>query len=529
MKQIAQIRHLPAIFLMLVILLIGLSVFKDYGFPWDEIYQLNLSHLAYNYINHTDVSLLTYEFKYLGTGTELMLIAFYQLFPSLGEVYARHLGVFFFYLSGLLSIYLIGYRLYKNQWWAFLCMIIFLLSPRIYGDAFFNSKDIPFMVTFSLSIYCLMILLDALNQPIGKTLIRCLFLSFSTALCISTRVAGILILFICAGIFLVGLFSTKSHKKMYIFFLYVLLTIGFTIFFNPASWANPIQHFCQSIYLYSRVPSSLMILFTGQIIHARSLPWYYLPVWIGITTPIIVILGFLFSQISIAINVIYLITSSWDVTPKNLVNTIFTKRDWLILALWLYLPIIVLYVFNSTINDGWRHMFFIYPPIVLFTVFGIQTIFRLISNHPHRNKFTKIVVGMSIFAGLLEPLCFMSLHHPHQNVYFSPLAGDYSTIRFRYEMDYWGLSYKQGIDAILKFDSRKHIKLFVVQPAGAYYVKYMLNDQQKTRLEFVDNLSSADYFITEYRFHPQDYPLTNKVFEVNIQGMEILAVYNLDI
>ena len=115
----------------------------------------------------------------------------------------------------------------------------------------------------------------------------------------------------------------------------------------------------------------------------------------------------------------------------------------------------------------------------------------------------------------------------HQNVYFSPLVGNYSTIRYRYEMDYWGLSYKQGVDQILAIDSRDQISICFSQPSGGYYVQYMLDPSQRSRIAIVDVPSDADYFITEYRFHPQDYPYDHKIYVINVRGMEILAVYKI--
>jgi len=49
-------------------------------------------------------------------------------------------------------------------------------------------------------------------------------------------------------------------------------------------------------------------------------------------------------------------------------------------------------------------------------------------------------------------------------------------------MDYWGLSYKQGIDFILANDSSKSIKIFVADPPGQDYINSGLTSENKARL-----------------------------------------------
>jgi hypothetical protein len=44
---------------------------------------------------------------------------------------------------------------------------------------------------------------------------------------------------------------------------------------------------------------------------------------------------------------------------------------------------------------------------------------------------------------LAEPLVFLVRYHPQGNVFFNRLAGDgMRTVRDRFEVDYWGLSYR---------------------------------------------------------------------------------------
>lgn len=519
--------HSPFLFFITLLFCLGLFIFRDYGFPWDEIYQLDLIHRTYNYVNHWDTQLLDYQFRYMGTGSELLLLAFCRLFPSISEVYARHLGIFLIFLSGLIPVYLIGMRLFKSKSWALLAVIFLTLSPRIFGDAFYNSKDIPFMVTFCWAILSLYKMIDSIDKPSVSRIIASIFHPFFTALCISTRIAGIIIIGISAIVFLIRFILNKEHRKgiFLFFFIFICLSGLLTIIFNPASWPNPYQYFYEAITQNLHFPIDLVALYDSQTYQAGNLPWHYLPVWISITTPLFIIIGFIVDQVILGIECIR------RLFPHGKFHTIQLSAEniyWLIMGLWLYLPIFSYYFLRSTIYDGWRHLFFIYPSIVIFATGGFRYLFQFVIKRFGRRKILVIPMIILLIVGLLEPLIYMIQYHPFQNVYFSSLAGDYSTIRYRYEMDYWGLSFKQGIDAILSRDPSEKIAIYVPRPSGGYYVQYMLDQNQQSRIIFVDGPSKADYFITEYRFHPQDYPYSNKFFKINIRGMEILTVFKMN-
>ena len=91
-------------------------------------------------------------------------------------------------------------------------------------------------------------------------------------------------------------------------------------------------------------------------------------------------------------------------------------------------------------------------------------------------------MGVLLLIGVLEPVWFMVRYHPYENVYFNILAGNGATLRQRFEMDYWGFSYKQGIDFILANDPGKNIRIYVADPPGEDYINSGLSSQNKARL-----------------------------------------------
>jgi hypothetical protein len=117
----------------------------------------------------------------------------------------------------------------------------------------------------------------------------------------------------------------------------------------------------------------------------------------------------------------------------------------------------------------------------------------------------------------------MIRNHPFQNVYFNILAGN--NVGKNFELDYWGLSFRQGLEYIVKNDKRSEIKLAPhIQPA--VYNTIFLDKQDRRRLKFVP-INQADYFLTHYRWHPGEYPFNQEVFTIVVDKQKIMSVFKL--
>ena len=93
-------------------------------------------------------------------------------------------------------------------------------------------------------------------------------------------------------------------------------------------------------------------------------------------------------------------------------------------------------------------------------------------------------------ANVLDTGAFMVEAHPHEHVFFNMLVGGLRGARFRYEMDYWGLSYRRGLEAIVKHDADPAITVFAADPSGVWNAG-ALPYPDRQRLVFVDSLDQA--------------------------------------
>ena len=151
--KLARLRPLissPDFLLLLLIsinLLVGALTAADYGESWDE-------HLRYQY---AEESLAAYSGDVGGLKDEKG--SFYVMVGKLGSdvlgflrkdwqpIEAWHYMNFLTFQLGLFFLYRLGKRL-VGKWAAFATVLLFATQPLLWGHAFINPKDIPFMVFF---------------------------------------------------------------------------------------------------------------------------------------------------------------------------------------------------------------------------------------------------------------------------------------------------------------------------------------------------------------------------------------------
>ncbi len=375
------------------------------------------------------------------------------------------------------------------------------VSPRIFADAFFNAKDIPLMVAFTWAVCSIVFLTRSIQQGRGwlQIGIGVLLTAITMAMALSTRILGIFLVAVFVLIMFILLIQAPK-RWLRITGLTALTLAGmlaFTMWFWPIMRTNPLGGLVTAFTYMSHYPYNPPNLYFGTFIDAAKLPWHYLPVWMSITNPLLVVIGVVIGLTVIMFR--FISETGLNKAFRNTLTFILNRPDWVAIMAWGFGPIAAIILFKSILYDGWRQVFFIYPAFVLLACAGIQAIYRLIPQNVRWQKPIQFALTGLIVIGLAEPVWFMVRQHPHENVYFNQLAGDPATLRYRFEMDYWGLSYKQAIDALLEMDQSEQIKINVENSPGRSYLRYMLTPDQARRVKMVNSPESADYYITNYR------------------------------
>jgi len=473
-------RHLEY-FLFLGMLVISLFIYDDYGITWDETFSRYNAIINMKYIFFDDPALLSYRDRDYGVAFEVPLLVLEKLFnlTDSRDIYLlRHsMTHLFFLISGLFLFKLLDF-LYKNKLLATIGFLCLVLHPRLYAHSFFNSKDIPFMAMFIICFY-----LNALAFH-KKTIRNFVFLGIGIAILINIRIMGVLLLGCVAALLLIDALQSKQftrHLKLGAVTLLGTVATLYLVF--PYLWADPIDHFLNTFQNMSKFRWNGAVLFDGKIISGANLNWTYLPVWFVITTPIFYLLAGLLGLLLLGVHFI-----------KNPLQFIYNgkERNNLVFLICFFAPVMAIIVLKSVVYDGWRHLYFIYPPFVLLMAYGLHF---LIKKYPQKRVATACALP------LIAISVFMIQNHPFQQVYFNQFLSSTPAeqIRKTFELDYWGSSYKQSLEYILSHDPTPSIKIHAVN-----FPIDILPKTARDRVQMVP-LSQATYFITNYRLHPQDY------------------------
>ena len=513
LEQIYRKYSIQIIFFLF--LLLGLFTYKDYGVSIDEKFQRLNGFFWLEYLfNFTDFQ----NFKYL-VSEKISLISnddtlpsihqynFYGIFfdvpasfleilfdiQDVNEVYnLRHLLNFIYFFLG--SIFF--YRILINRFdrlSSLLGTLFFILSPRIYGESFYNSKDIVF-----LSFLCVAIFYCFEFYKKGK-IINILLFSLFSAICIQTRSIGIFLPLIF-GLFY--FFSILSNKKeialLKIYFLYLILTFLFLYIFWPYLWESPITNFFNIFINLSLHTPDIKILFNGNYIDVKYMPFDFLPTWIFISTPFINFFLFI-----IALILLFIRFFKRLVTFENLNNdydlwrSINEKKDLFIFFSFLII-FALLISFNISLVNSWRYVFFLNIFIIYLATFTIYIFFNFL-------KKKSFLFSVKVFLVLSIIFNFYKLiqYHPFQGLYFNSLIS--KNYKNKFEVDYASISGKHAINWILNNNNHnKNVNLAVSSWSP-------LNRS----LETFDKIQKNSINIIGQNYNEADYIFTNNISEVD--------------
>ena len=515
--------HFIAFLVALAYLAIGFVVLEDYGISYDEEVQRHNNGLAnYNYFTGTDKEMLRegYE-KYHGPAFELLLIGTQNVLNvnEIRSVYLlRHCISFLTFLISVITMYFLARKVFENGLWALFCTVMYCLSPRFFAEAFYNSKDIAFLAFFTCSLLTFYTFTS--KQSYKWAVIHALVTGFM----VDVRIIGIFVPIATIGYLIYQhILSSRKQKNwksllapMAVYIVAQCVTI---ICFWPILWDNPWLHFQAAFSEMSKFFWQGDLRYFGNIIAQNQLPWHYLPMWMLITIPVPFLV---LALIGVLILFKKLLSFNQNVYSKFMF-------DHLLLSFFV-VPLVLIISIDSVVYDGWRHVYFLYAPMVLVSTRGAQQLVEKLKTIVDR----KLLMPTLCFCGailFLGPLISIIRYHPFQYVYFNQLSRMiFNPIHEKFEMDYWGLSYKQGLDYIIQLDSIGVVKL-QAENAPGYDNRLMLSDADRSRLEYQDDFPDEGSFIlkNDRAKMPQNasIPSLRMVKQINTPSGPVLSIYKV--
>jgi hypothetical protein len=516
---------------------LGLTILGDYGFATDEPINRENGGVTLRYllsiienITGTEVAwgkaqlaefhsdLFTYKDRDYGVAFDLpamILERILDINASRDQYLLRHALTHLVFIGSLATFYLTIKDRFQDRRLAFIGVALMICSPRIYSESFYNNKDIVFMSLFLIALF---FSLRFLKNP---TIKYCLWAALFTALAINVRIIAVILpaITVVASVILILNKDILLRRSSLLIFAYFICVVLLVFCFWPWLWTDPFSHFIEAFRNMAKFRWINWVLYNGHYYPSTNLPWHYLPIWIVVTTPVAyIVLGVL--------GVIAILREALQKGIRRQLSV--SGVTDLIFVSILVVPTCAAIALKSTLYDGWRQFYFIYPALIYVAVCGYVSIERLF----HSSRIVRSFVITLILIYVIAVAIWMMRNHPFQNVYFNFLAGPKWIEKF--EGDYWGLTNTAGLQFIANSDSRANIYIFGLGNTSIPQALLMLPKDMQARFTVVYSIEQADYILTNFRLlnRSDDNSLLksiseklHKFYTVEVDQNIIFAVY----
>ena len=448
--------RLTAALLLAALFLVAVS-FRAYGVTWDEDMQrwygnLVLDHYLalIGFASPPDwQALFVYADMYnYGAVFDLAASALTRLSP-LGLFETRHLLNAIVGLIGVAGCWKLGRRLGGPRA-GFLAALFLLLTPNYYGQMFNNPKDIPFAVGCIWAVYYLVRIVPYLPRPPWRLVAK---LAVATGLAMAVRIGGLLLL--CYLGLLLSLFavwqSIASRR------LWVLVRTGSTVLwrvllpvaviayaimlaFWPWAQSAPISHPLSALSVFSHEIFTAKVLFDGRLISAYALPWTFLPTYIALALPELVLALVLAAPVVAGIA----LARSGVWRPERVLPLF-------LLGFVIVFPVAYAIAVKAVLFNGMRHFIFLLPPIAVAAALTADRGMVRLAAFPCRQP---IYAALGLYG--LAHLSIMATLHPDEYVYYNGFIGGVAGAEHKFKLDYWANSYAEAVHGLENYLRRQY-------------------------------------------------------------------------
>ncbi len=390
----------------------------------------------------TDASCLdtpVHNLKYYGQSVDNLTALINRVFAIENEFLTRHYtGGFFFWLL-LLFAGLLGKEFSGSYWVSAVVVVSLMLTPRLFGQAFGNLKDIPFAGGYVAGLLFIVRLLKEFPKPRWTT---ALWLALAISFTNSVRIGG-LILFAYLGMGILGILIMKPFLLKYIFTtkssfarltgqILGIAAIGYFagLLFWPYALQDVWRHPMESLSVMEHYKISIKQVFEGEVIWSSALPAIYLLKWFWISTPEFVIVGLIYFMV-------FLIYQFLKARSERLFLDLFV-------VFAMVFPVFYVTAIGSNLYSGIRQMLFVVPPMVVLASVGFFRWIRIQKSRKEAIPFFALFFGLMIL-----PFVHQAKTFPVDYVYFNSLSGGNQNAWSNYEYDYYFHGMKEATDYLL--------------------------------------------------------------------------------
>lgn len=448
-------RHV-ALILFLLVVIVGSALSSRIGTAWDEPDNMYAGGVYVNFFTHgfdpSYFTNLTNEASAYGkrifpndrmlahlppvhnyVGALFVLAAQALHIPPTAHVIiiSWHLATVLFFALMVAMTYRFGVLLGLSFWSGLFAALAVFLYPQLFGHGLSNSKDIAQASMVITSLYYLMkknLLIGAVVWGLGM----------------ATKFNAVYVPIIWA------LWMVMTHKKYIIHYLLFILVVGCatTVLAWPYLWFDTLSRIMEVVTYFTTVGRGYRVVWDGMWYNVGAgIPlWWYPPVSFLYTTPLL-LLALFFWGLGI------------------LVRHRAQKSVWIMLPIWIGIPLIRTLSPWSAFYDLLRHFLEIVPAVMLIAALGLEWFFQ--------KKQHLLLTGIMLGGIIIGQMIYINTTlFPYSTGYYNVFARNPNV---NFDRDIEALSIKEAMEYVYK--TYGNVRVFCTL-GGHQSWYYLAPDQQ---------------------------------------------------
>jgi hypothetical protein len=430
--------------LMILAFVLVLLTFRGYGVTWDEDAHNWYGNFVLDYylsffIDHN--ALHWRDLYNYGAIFDTLAAALNRVSP-IGIYETRHLLNALVGILGLVGCCKLGHAMGGARV-GFLAALFLLLTPNYYGQMFNNPKDIPFAVGVVWATYYMVRIVPVLPRPPLRLLIK---FGVAVGMTMGVRVGGLMLLCYFGLLLAVdGVWRTIAARRASaliesawiavsrVLFPVVVFAYPVMLVFWPWGQIDPIENPLRALAFFSHQTFPFATLFAGRFVPASDLPWTYLPTYIALALPELVLVLLLCAPVLAGTTIL----REWPHLRRESMLPCF------VVAFSIAFPVAFAIAIKAVLFDGMRHFIFVLPLIAVAAALVADQACTRLARLPY---WWPIYVMLSIYA--IGHVSIMVMLHPNQYVYYNAFVGGVGGAQRKFKLDYWANSYAEAVQGL---------------------------------------------------------------------------------
>jgi hypothetical protein len=427
---------IATVLLLATLVVVTLLTYQDYAISNDEGVQRHYGELiiAYYTSGFRDQSLFSFLNLYLYGGLFDIIAVFLDHVVPIDPFDLRHIFCALIGIGGIGATAATA-RLIAGPRAGLIAAASLTSCGAWYGSMFNHTKDIPFAAAMMGATLILIRIARALPSP--RTVDIAAFGLLAGA-ALGERVIGLLLV-IYVGFAVVLYLPWPGDGRTWLRFvvkswvaMLPALALAYVVMILAWPWAalaplNPIR----GLLAFSEFNYSIRTVLAGQVYEMANVPRLYVPVYIAIRVPLLMLFGAAVAMISVR----------W----VGRASSSRTHREIALVSLTVVFPLACHVIWHGPAFSGLRHFLFLIPALAVLAGIGLD---RALAALRTRGRLAASG-GLAIMTACLlwDGVTLIRLH-PYEYLFYNSLVGGLEGASRRYDLDYWFSSMPEAIGVL---------------------------------------------------------------------------------